>query len=174
MERNILFVDVAPRRKRGFHFGFFVLPRGIRSYTCPVWIDSLQQAELFAIFQVKLAGYLKWSRVLVGSDSFVARQQVTSLRCASGLRVQNRLLRRLFWWQQWSAMGLAYFYVHTELNPADPPSRMGRFHSASACRDSAIGRYERWKGLDRPFPYFTAVPPFPLGGGGLTYVCVYF
>ena len=99
VECNILLVDAAPRRKGGFRFGFLVPPRAIRSYKCCAWIDSLQQGELFAIIQVvKLAGYLKWGRVLVGSDSSVARHKVTGLCCALGLWVQSRLLRQLFWW----------------------------------------------------------------------------
>ena len=60
MDRNMLFVDAAPWQKRGFWFGFFTPPRGIRSYMCPDSIESLQQAELFVILQVfKLAQYLK-------------------------------------------------------------------------------------------------------------------
>ena len=91
---NILFVDAAPKGKGGFRFGFFVPPRGIQSSQCPDWIDSLQRAELFAIIQVfKLAKYLKWSRILVGTDSFEPRQQVKGLRYATGLQVQNKLLR---------------------------------------------------------------------------------
>ena len=157
-----LFVDAAPRRKRGFHFGFFLPPRGISSNQCP---KTLQWAELHGIMRVfNLAKYLQRRTVLVGTDSFVARQQVTGLRCAANLRAQNKILRQFFWWRRQSDLGLACFYVHTHLNPADPPSRLGSFPSRVGCRDSAVERCERWKGSARPFPYFAPVPPFPWGG----------
>ena len=50
-----------------------------------------------------------------------------------------------------------------------PPIRLGRFYSLAACLESVIARYEMWTRLDRPFPYFTMVQPFPWEGGGQTY-----
>ena len=71
MHRNILNVDAAPCTCLGFRIGIFVPPAGIRYYKCPPWINSLQQAEFYAIVQAyKLARYMSWSRVAVRSNSF--------------------------------------------------------------------------------------------------------
>ena len=90
MQDFIIFADAAPRRKRGFRYGFFVPGSGIRCYKCPDCIESLQEAELLALVKAfKIAGYKGWRRVAVGSDSLVARSQVLGLRCGTALTVQN-------------------------------------------------------------------------------------
>ena len=94
MQDFIIFADAAPRLNSGFRYGFFVPGSGIRCYTCPGWVDSLQQAELLALVQAfKMAGYKEWRRVALGSDSMVARSQVLGLQCGTSLPVQNRILR---------------------------------------------------------------------------------
>ena len=162
----IIFADAAPTSKRGFRYGFFVPGSGIRCYKCPAWIESLQQAELLALVQAfKIAGYKGWRRVAVGSDSLVARSQVSGLRCGTALPVQNRILRQLFCWRRWSRVQLAIFYVSSDKNPADPPSRRPRFVDREACLlaclTAAEDRYVTWKELPRPFPYFGSVALFP-------------
>ena len=158
----IIFADAAPRPNSGFRYGFFVPGSGIRCYRCLAWVDSLKQAQLLALVQAfKIAGYKGWRRVAVGSDSLVARSQVLGLRCGTSLPVQNRILRQLFWWRRWSRVQLAVFYVPSDKNPADPPSRRPRFVDREACRTAAGDRYVVWKELQRPFPYFGSVAPFP-------------
>ena len=84
----IIFADAAPRPNGGFRYGFFVHGSGVRCYKCPPWVESLQQAELLALVQAfKIAGYKGWRRVVVGSDSMVARSQVLGLRCGTSLPV---------------------------------------------------------------------------------------
>ena len=95
--------------------------------------------ELLALLKAfQMAGYKAWRRVAVGFDSLVARSQVLGLRCGTTLAVQNCLLRQLFWWRRWSGVQLAVFYVKSESNPADPPSRLPRFPSREACRRAAV------------------------------------
>ena len=162
----IIFADATPRSKRGFRYGFFIPGDGIRSYKCPDWIETLQQAELLALMKAfQIAGYKGWRRVAVGSDSLVARSQVLGLRCGTALAVQNRILRQLFWWRRWSGVQLVVVYVASGRNPADPPSRRPRFADREACRQAAEDRYVEWKGLPRAFPYFGAVAPFPWPAG---------
>ena len=102
----------------------------------------------------KIAGYKGWRRVAVGSESLVARSQVLDLRCGTSLPFQNRILRQVFWWRRWSRVQLAVFYVPSDKNPADPPSRRLRFVDKEACRTAAENRYVVWKGLQRPFLFF--------------------
>ena len=162
----IIFADAAPTPNSGFRYGFFVPGSVIRCYKCPDWVDSLQQAELLALVQAfKIAGYKGWRRVAVGSDSLVARSQFLGLRCGTSLPVQNRILRQLFWWRRWSRVQLAVFYVPSDKNPADPPSRRPRFVDREACRTAAEDRYVVWKELQRTFPYFGSVAPFPWPAG---------
>ena len=66
----IIFTGAAPRPNSGFRYGFFVPGSGIRCYTCPAWVDSLQRAELLVLVQAfKIAGYKGWRRVGVGSNN---------------------------------------------------------------------------------------------------------
>ena len=83
----------------------------------------------------------------VGSDSMVARSQALGLQCGTSLPVQNRILRQLFWWRRWSRVQLAIFYVPSDKNPADPPSRRPRFVDREACMRAAEDRYVVWKKL---------------------------
>ena len=62
-------------------------------------------------------------------------------------------------------MQLAIFYVPSDKNQADPPSRRPRFVDREACMRAAEDRYVVWKTLQRLFPYFGSVAPFPLPGG---------
>ena len=77
----------------------------------------------------------------VGSDNMVARSQVLGLRCGTSLPVPNRILSQLFWWRRWSRVQLAVFYVPSDKNSADPPSRRPRFVDREACMRAAEDRY---------------------------------
>ena len=158
----IIFANAAPSRHHGFRYGFFVPGSGIRCHKCPAWVESLQQAKLLALVQAfKVAGYKGWCRVAEGSESLVARSQVLGLCCGTSLPVQKRILRQLFWWRRWSRVQLAVFYVPSDKNPADPASRRPRIVDREACRTTAEDRYVVWKGMQRRFPYFGSVAPFP-------------
>ena len=87
-------------------------------------MDSLQQAELYALYIViKVASYRGFERIRVGSDSNVARSQINALRASVHADSQQRILRRLFWLRCWSTVSVESFRVPSFLNAADPLSR---------------------------------------------------
>ena len=60
---------------------------------CPMWVSTLQQAELFAIYEAaKIAAYKGWGAVTIGSDSNVSRWQITGLRANIPSDMQQRIL----------------------------------------------------------------------------------
>ena len=64
-----------------FFMGVYLPGRGYRHWKCPIWIQTLQQAELLVtVRSFQLAAFMGWERAYLGSDSFVARAQAT-LRC---------------------------------------------------------------------------------------------
>ena len=66
VDRSVLFVDAAPRSKKGFRVGIFVPPYKICNCKCPPWVGNVQQVELFGVLQLsKLAFCMKWSRVAI-------------------------------------------------------------------------------------------------------------
>ena len=72
----VLFADAAPVGLANFFVGLYLPLGGMRMFQCPRWVSTLQAAELWGwVKGVRLAAYMKWPRVCVGSDSTVARYQ---------------------------------------------------------------------------------------------------
>ena len=124
-DKHVLFCDAAPSADgHQFFMGVYPLGRGFKHWKCPRWIQTLQQAELLAIvLSFQLAAFMGWERAYLGSDSFVAQAQATSLRANTALQTQHRILRRFFWFRSWARIVMTVFWVSTELNPANPASR---------------------------------------------------
>ena len=123
-----LFVDAALPRllgRRYFTVGV-VGPKGCyRSRRCPVWIMSMLQAELFALYMAaKIGAYEGHPSMCLDSDGDTARLQVLQQRAGAHCAFQNRLLGRLIWLCLWSGSRLILFRIATHVNPADPLSRM--------------------------------------------------
>ena len=79
----VLFADAARVGPDAFFVGLYLPLGGVRMFQCPSWVSTLQAAELWGWVQgVRLATYVKWPRVCVGSDSTVARCQVQGQRGA--------------------------------------------------------------------------------------------
>ena len=144
-------------------FCWFIPAIGGRAYvSVPPLGDYLQAAELWGWMQgVRLATYMKWPRVCVGSDSTVARCQIRGQRGAVFCAGQQRMLRALFWLRRWSGIPIVGFYVPSGRNPTDPPSRMHDFDSLSSCLGSARERYWQWHSSPFPYQAFFALAPFP-------------
>ena len=140
-----VFVDAAPEGKR-FRLGIVGGGDYYRSEVCPPWVDSLQQAELYALYIViKLASYRGFERIRVGSDSNVARSQINALRASVHADSQQRILRRLFWLRCWSTVSVESFRVPSLLNAADPLSRETGFQSRKQAVAEAARRREMWE-----------------------------
>ena len=77
----------------------------------------------------------------MGTDSEVARHQVVKGHASSGLPVQQRILRRIFWLRSWSRCSVGIFRVPSPQNQADPHSRLHSFPS----RQAAVREAERRK-----------------------------
>ena len=138
-------MDAAPQGKV-FRLGIVGGGDYYRSEVCPPWVDSLQQAELYALYiVVKVASYRGFERIRVGSDSNVARSQINALRASVHANSQQRILRRLFWLRCWSTVSVESFRVPSFLNAADPLSRETGFQSRKQAIAEAARRREMWE-----------------------------
>ena len=162
-DKHVVFCDTAPSVDGcRFFMGVYLLGRGFRHWKCPRWIQTLQQAELLAIVRsFQLAAFMGWERAYLGSDSFVARAQATSLRASTAPQTQHRILSCFFWFRSWARVVMTVFWVSTELNPADPASRAFDFRHSHEVRRSADRRFRAWQSVQEPFYASTRVPPFP-------------
>ena len=111
----------------------------------------------FACDCAQLAAFMDWERAYLGSGSFVARAQATSLRASTALQTQHRILRRFFWFRSWAQVVMTVFSVSTELNPANPASRAFDFRHSHEVRRIA----DKQQSVQEPFYASTRVPPFP-------------
>ena len=76
-DSHVLFADAALVGPDSFSVGLYLPSGGVRMFQCPRWVTTLQAVELWGWVQgVRLATYMKWPRVCVGSDSTVARCQI--------------------------------------------------------------------------------------------------
>ena len=98
-------------------------------------------------------------RVQGGQDSEVARHQVVKGHASSGLLVQQRILRRIFWLRSWSRCSVGIFRVPSPQNPADPHSRLHSFPSRRAAALAADERKKAWAGLWDPFSRLSFITP---------------
>ena len=136
------------RLQRAKFFDWELLGGGAyyRSEVCPPWVDSLQQAELYALYIViKVASYRGFERTRVGSDSNVATSQINALRASVHADSQQRILRRLFWLGCWSTVSVESFRVPSFLNAADPLSRETGFQSLKQAVAEAARRRVMWE-----------------------------
>ena len=169
-EGFIFFSDAAERPERAgrFRVGVVGLTGTYKSLKCPGWVRTLQQAELWGVYAaMKLCVYIfrnvsgggGGAGFRVGTDSEVARHQVVKGHASSGLPVQQRILRRIFWLRSWSGCSVGVFRVPSPQNPADPHSRLHSFPSRQAAVREADQRKVAWAGLCDPFSRITFIPP---------------
>ena len=106
-----MFANAAPVGPDTFSVGLYLPSGGMRMFPCPRWVGTLQAVELWGWVQgVRVAAYMKWPRVCVGSDSLVARCQIQGQRGAVFCSGQQRVLRALFWLRRWSGLPIAGFF----------------------------------------------------------------
>ena len=87
----------------------------------------------------------------MGTDSEASRYQVMHGHASTPVAAHQRILRRLFWLRVWSRASVALFRVPSELNPADPLSRVKAFTSKSAAIAEADRRLKAWELSTSPF-----------------------
>ena len=81
--RHTFFSDAAPCGKR-FRIGVVGAPGFHRSYVCPRWVRSLQQAELFGVYgTLKAVVGCRLTSMAVGIDNEAVRTQTASLRAST-------------------------------------------------------------------------------------------
>ena len=133
-----------------------------RSYKCPRWVTSLQQAELWGIYlALKICVYIHRNATHgagggcfnIGTDSEVARWQCTKGHASSNLKVQHRILRRIFWLRSWSGCHVTIFRVPSPANPADPPSRLTSFTRKGEVKRESERRKSVWRALPHPYDH---------------------
>ena len=108
---HTFFSDAAPCGKQ-FRIGVFGAPGFYKSYVCPRWVRSVQQAELFGVYRtLKAAVGCRLTSVAVGIDNEAIPTQDASLRASPDCPVKLRLLRRIFWLRAWSGLQLTVFRV---------------------------------------------------------------
>ena len=133
-----------------------------RSSRCPQWIRTLQQAEFYGVYMAcKMAVYMGWKVVTVGTDSEVSRCQTMGMRAAAGCPVQQRILRRIFWLRLWSNLQIGTFWVESALNPADPMSRLKSLPSRKAAIQAAEERRRQWSGTPQRYKHLEYLPRSP-------------
>ena len=159
---SVLFADAALVGPDAFSVGLYLPSGGMRMFQCPRWVSTLQ-AELWGWVQgVRLATYMKWPRVCVGSDSIVARCQIQGQRGAVFCSGQQRIQRALFWLRRWSGVPIAGF-----LSPVNETqrTRLAGFMSLTL-RGLAWGLPERGTGNGTRPPFPTKISlhwPLPVG-----------
>ena len=159
---SVFFTDVAERSTTGrYRIGIMREGRRWLSRKAPRWISTLQQVELYAaVYALRLGCYMRLPYVVVGTDSDVGRAQILGMRGGIFLRSQQRLHRQLFWLRSWNHRPMGVFRVSTDLSPADPPSRLGSFHTHSDVTDSVERRQAAWKGEPNRFVCLDFLPRF--------------
>ena len=164
--KDLLFVDAAPaptaKNPLRFHIGEVGQVGYYRSYICPRWVHTLQQAKLFALYTgIKIAAYQRLRMITLGTDSDVARSQLISRKAPMACSVQHRLLRRVFWARYWSGIRLGLFRVRSSLNTADPLSRVSDFPTAYEAHNKPELRRALWGDSPQPFVHLYIQPPPP-------------
>ena len=97
--------------------------------------------------------------IRVGTDSEVGRHRTLRGKASVQLPAQQRILRNLFWLRLWLGLSLSLFRVPTDINPADPLSRLGSFKSASQARLEADARISKWRNSPNPFMFLSHLAP---------------
>ena len=158
---HTFFSDAAPCGRR-FRIGVVGSPGFYRSYVCPRWVRSLQQAELYGVYgALKAAVGCRLRSVAVGIDNEAVRVQSASLRASTDCPVQLRLLRRIFWLRAWSGLQLSVFRVPSAVNPADPLSRKHEMLSRASMLSLCEQRRVAWGESDLPFDRLRQSVPTP-------------
>ena len=133
-----------------------------RTYLCPPWVKSLQQAELFAVYEAqKVAVGNRLGGAVIGINNDAARIQSHHLWAAPKGERQHRVLRRMFWLRAWSGLQVATFRVASADNPADPLSRTTQLPSWRAATAEAERRHTAWGLSVAPYEGFRLSPPLP-------------
>ena len=158
----VFFTDAVERSVKGrYRIGVMREGRRWRSRKAPKWITTLQQAEFYAaVYALLLGCYMRLPYVVVATDSDVGRAHILGMRGGIFLRSQQRLLRQLFWLRSWNDRPLGVFRVGTDLNAADPPSRLWSFRTHSDVTDSVKRRQAAWKGEPNRFVCREFLPRF--------------
>ena len=95
----------------------------------------------------KMAAYKRKSKVFIGTNNNVGRQQVNSPYASVAGKAQQRIPRRIFWLRLWSGVRTGTFRVRSVNNSADPMSRIMISQAAGThiARWSASARHGRAK-----------------------------
>ena len=98
-----------------------------RFFVCPSWITTQQTAELYGIWMViKLVVRMGLSVVTLLEDNVAVIWQVLKLSVRAACTAQARILRALVHWIRSTDLVVHVVYVPTDIQPADPISRMHR------------------------------------------------
>uniref|UniRef100_A0A7S4D2Q4 Uncharacterized protein n=1 Tax=Eutreptiella gymnastica TaxID=73025 RepID=A0A7S4D2Q4_9EUGL len=144
-KRTFTFFSDAALDGDGFWAGVVGALGIYRSYRCPKWVSSLQQAELYAAYAaMKVAVGNRFHSIAVGIDNGASRIQASKMWAAPDSIVQHRLLRRIFWLRAWSNPQASTFRMPSAYNPAEPLSRCFRGESWSDATTEAERRRSAW------------------------------
>ena len=98
---------------------------GARTWLPRARVMNQQQAELEGLaWAVRLAVVLGWRSVTIVTDSTTAGHQVVGLRAKTWLGKQMRVLRVPAWRLRLSGLAVRVVWCPTEIQPADPLSRL--------------------------------------------------
>ena len=165
--RGTIYVDAAFDKDR-YKVGLWSSSLGGRVFHCSSWVRTQQEAELEAMIRgVRICEKIGWPAFCLVGDNWAALEQVASFRARSGLKRQNRHLRRLFyvWRRLQSSVYLSW--APGDLNPADCFSRIdsdwrGDFSAAHQCALDRLTALQSYTGLPAP----VWILGFPKGRSG--------
>ena len=97
----------------------------VRYVIIPPSGHTQQSAELWGLsWAVRLAKRSGWRFLVLVTDSQVAGAEMVSLRARTWLHRQNRLLRATVIRMTQCGLVVGLYWISTEFQPADPPSRL--------------------------------------------------
>ena len=112
----VFFTDAAERMTTG-RYRIGIVREGKRwlRRKAPKWINTLQQAELYApVYALRLGYYMRLPYVVIATDSDVGRAPILGMRGSIFLRSQQPLLQQLFWLRSWNDRPMGVFRVSTD------------------------------------------------------------
>ena len=139
-----MFVDAALDVFR-YRAGMFLPGRHeVRSVVIPPCRHTQQSAELWGLcWAVREAKRRGWRFLVLVTDSQVAGAQMVSLRARTWLHRQNKLLRSTVIRLTQCGLVVGVHWVSSELQPADPPSRLDAVACSSTLRALRLAQL-RW------------------------------
>ena len=120
---------------------------------CPAWVDTQQSAEPYSIMAAtKLASYMGVNGLAIVADNTAAIAGARKGKGGIFFKARQRIFRQLHHTLRWSQQRFALYWVRSEFNPADAPSRPLKWGSQEAIALEAAATYLYMRGTPMARP----------------------